>query len=329
MSQDQIDKIFHDFVQADLSTTKKYGGTGLGLSISRRFTEMLGGSISVGSEVGVGSTFVVRIPATYNPAQVRKNLARSDGNQKPKILIVDDDPDIVDMVDLYLAQEGYETITAYDGIQCLKLAEEEQPDVILLDVVMPVMDGWSALSELKENPNTKSIPVVMTSILEDSRDGVALGISDFIAKPIEWDRLNQSLNELIPHKNGQSVLIVDDDESIRKMMSAVMRKNGYRVLEAGNGKAALEVLKHNPVSLISLDLIMPEMDGFEFLAHIRKHEEWRDIPVVIMSAKELDQYETGVLEGAVEKIMSKDSSDKEDLLLEINRMVQRRVHKAA
>jgi signal transduction histidine kinase/CheY-like chemotaxis protein len=221
------------------------------------------------------------------------------------LLAIDDDPSVLDLMRRFLAREGFDVRTATSGREGLALAREIRPVVITLDVIMPGMDGWAVLSALKADPELARIPVVMLTILDDKEMGYALGAVDYLTKPVDWTRLGAIVRRFRPEGSTAPVLVVDDDASIRELFRRALQKEGCAVAEAENGKVALEVIARQQPALILLDLMMPEMDGFEFLEALRREERGRDIPVVIVTAKDLSAEDRARLNGGVERIIQK------------------------
>ncbi len=332
MTTEQTGKLFQAFSQADASTTRKYGGTGLGLAISRSFCQIMGGDIRVESTLGIGSTFTLRLPAeaavdsaALVASEERRGASASEVAEAPnklnKVLVIDDDPASREVIARFLAKEGFSPVSAATGKQGLRLAKELRPAVITLDALMPGMDGWTVLAALKADPETAEIPVVMLSILDNQDLGFALGASDYLTKPIDSDRLARVLKKYAGHMTSGRVLIVEDDSDTRETLSRRLQNMGWTVSEANNGRMALEqVRKHRP-ELILLDLMMPEMDGFEFTEELRRSEAWREIPIVVVSARDISQEDQRRLNRQVAKILRKGSSSCEELLLEVGQRV--------
>jgi CheY-like chemotaxis protein len=315
-----MEKLFQEFTQADSSTTRKYGGTGLGLAISKRFCNMMGGDISVGSKYGEGTTFTVRLPA-----EVRGGIERTLGPLPPIqpgqfVLAIDDDPAVGDLVSRCLSKEGIAVEFVTDGEEGLKIAREKRPALITLDVMMPGLDGWAVLTALKADPATADIPVVMLTIVDNKEMGYALGVSEYLTKPVEKDRL-LSIVRRHRSQNSSEILLVEDDHMTRDMMRKMLEKDSWTVSEAPNGKVALELVANQVPSLILLDLMMPEMDGFTFVSEVRKNEAWRDIPIVVVTAKDLTAEDRQKLNGSVERIIMKGAYRREDLLAEVKRIL--------
>jgi signal transduction histidine kinase/CheY-like chemotaxis protein len=329
MSPEQTSKLFQAFTQADTSTMRKYGGTGLGLAISQKFCQMMGGEITVESSPGQGSTFTIRLPAEVVESKVSQmpvlkelaSIAPEASEGAPTVLVIDDDPTVHDLMHRFLSKEGVQMISATSGEEGIRLARELHPVVITLDVLMPGMDGWAVLTALKADPVLSEIPVIMLSIMDEKNMGYALGAADYLTKPIDWERLAVLLERYQCARPPCPVLIVEDDAGMREMLRRRLEKEGWRVIEAKNGRVALERMAERRPELILLDLMMPEMDGFQFLEEIRKHDTWRSIPVIVVTAKELSAEDRQRLNGSVEKILQKGAYSREELLREVRDLV--------
>ena len=327
LTPEQMGKLFQDFVQADASITRKYGGTGLGLAISRRFCQMMGGDITVASEPGRGSTFTIRVPADcaaprgtaapHDAALPRTGTAQPGA---PTILVVDDDQTVREVMERFLVREGFSVVTASGGHEGLRLARELHPAAITLDVMMPDLDGWTVLAAIKGDPELADIPVILMTIVDEKNRGYALGATDYMVKPIDRDRLSGVLRNICGAV-GRQALLVDDDDMMRRAMRLALEKDGWEVSEAENGRVALERLDEMRPDIIMLDLMMPEMDGFEFLVEMRSRAQWRDIPVLVVTAKDLTAEERARLNGDVERVLQKGSSELNELLEEIGRVL--------
>ena len=346
MSSEELEKLFEEFFQADNSNAKKWSGTGLGLVISQRFSEMLGGTIKVESELGKGSCFIVSIPVNtakirfqnspgdlivgpkVDPRLVRFSGKIQDVERRDKIsrvLVIDDDPDVRDLMERYLTREGFEVNSACSGSEGISKIKEFNPDVITLDVLMPVMDGWSVLSELKKNPETAKIPVIMLSMLDELDMSFALGASDYMLKPIKRDVLVDTVLKHIRDKENATVLVVDDLEENRNVISRILSSQKINVALAENGLEALAKMEITIPDLILLDLMMPEMDGFKFSEIVRRNEKYKDIPIVVLTARELTSEDISRLSGKVDRIYEKKGTDFESLLLDIQNLVTSKV----
>jgi len=322
MSPEQVEKVFEAFTQADSSTTRNYGGTGLGLAITKTFCEMLHGEITCVSAPGKGSTFTVRLPADAAAAvaaDAPTEIIGAAGAQT--VLVIDDDPNVRDLLSRHLAKSGYRVATASAGADGLKRAREIQPDAITLDVLMPGMDGWAVLTALKDDEALSDIPVIMVSILEDHNLGYSLGAADYLTKPVEHARLLSVLRKHCPAKGSGPVLIVEDDAATREMIRRMLIKAGWRTAEAENGLVGLERLAEEVPAAILLDLMMPEMDGFEFLARLRNNKAWRSIPVIVVTAKTLTAADHKRLKGSVEMLVEKGGDEIDTILASLKKML--------
>jgi signal transduction histidine kinase/CheY-like chemotaxis protein len=335
MNETQIGKLFKEFSQADASTTRKYGGTGLGLAISRRFCQMMGGDITVNSEPGKGSQFIVMLPAIV-VKQDQTTPVAEDGRTTPAgksklgtVLVIDDDATIRDLMKRYLEKEGFTVEMAANGKDALRKAKEFAPTVITLDVMMPGMDGWAVLTALKADPQTKNIPVVMLTMVRDKDLGYTLGASDYLTKPIDREQLITTLRQYGCESQNCKILVVEDDDATRDMITRTLSKEGWDVFAANNGQEALDRYKEHDPGLILLDLMMPVMDGFEFLSHLRKEEKGRDVPVLVVTAMDLSQEDRRTLNGQVKQILQKGEYNKDQLLAEVRRQVMDIVQKIA
>ncbi len=332
MTPEQTAGLFEAFSQADASTTRKYGGTGLGLAITRRFCRMMGGDATVQSTPGAGSTFTMRLPVIVPPlhdpaAGEGETLPAAgiavDGRRGDVVVVIDDDPSARELISRFLAREGYHPAAAASGEEGLRLAHSLHPVAITLDVMMPGLDGWTVLQRLKADPETQAIPVIMLTMVDDKNIGFALGAADYMTKPIDRARLSAILSRhrCADRDNGCRVLLVEDDDTTRDMMRELLEREGWGVDEAINGRAALDRLHGSCPDLILLDLMMPEMDGFEFSHRLRERPEWRDIPVVVLTARDLTEEDRQRLSGDVEKIVQKGLWDHAALLSEMRRLV--------
>jgi len=338
MTPEQLERIFDAFIQADASTTRKYGGTGLGLAIAQRFCQMMGGEIDVQSQVGQGSKFTMRIPGIVvdpkepKPAPshtVSRSLEPLKENA-PIVLVIDDDPTVHALMHRFLHKEGFQIESALSAQEGLKRAKELHPTVITLDVLMPSTDGWTVLSALKSDSDLANIPVIMLTLLDNQNIGYALGASDYLLKPIDRSRLLRVLQERCcqpiaasaePGRNVPSILVVEDDSITRDMVRSMLEDEGWEVIEAVSGREGIEQLQIHQPGLILLDLMLPDMDGFSFVAELQKQEMWRSLPIVVVTAKHITFDDEQRLRGRVKQILEKGAYSCEELFTTVRHLV--------
>ena len=326
MTEEQLAKLFQRFQQADASTTRKFGGTGLGLSLTKAFSAMLGGAVEVESRSGQGSTFTVRLPARLpEPAEDadEQPAASAEGGEvtsagRDVVLVIDDDAAQRDLMSRFLEREGFSARAAADGPAGLEMARALRPRAILLDVMMPGMDGWSVLSALKDDPDLASIPVVMVTFVSERGLAAALGAADYVLKPVEWERFRQVMDRF--RDDDGNVLVVDDDADTRERMRAMLEKSGWSVIEASNGQEALQHVAHAIPRVVLLDLTMPVMDGFTFLHALREQPGCADVPVVVLTARDLTNEERRRLSGA-NQVLNKGDTSLRDLAGRLHALV--------
>ncbi len=340
MSPEQLARLFQAFSQADASTTRRYGGAGLGLAITRTFSEMLGGSVTVESEEGKGTTFTVRFARTHGgpTAATGEDAATVDAPNAAdaavaavgdvpavdtKLLVIDDDRALHAHLDDRLGPRGYTLLHAYDADSGLAMAREHRPDIVVLDILMPSVDGWSVLTAIKGDPDLADIRVVVLTRTQDQDLAIAWGAADFITKPFQSDAL---IARLEPYRraagDGQPphVLVVDDDPGSRGMLRRALERSEWRIAEAADGRAGIDAAAADPPSLILLDLMMPEMDGFQFIACLRDDPKLAQIPVLVITAKDLSAEERAFLNGNAERVVQKGEIDRGDLIATIDRL---------
>ncbi|MHC2105470.1 response regulator [Methylobacterium sp. CM6246] len=312
MSPDQQARLFERFTQADASTTRKFGGTGLGLSITRAFASMLGGTIAVASEAGRGTTFTVSVPAriagTNDAPQVDEDTGPTpsdDASGRGVVLVVDDDPATRDLLTRFLKRDGFQVAAAVDGREGLDMAHRLRPRVILLDVTMPQMDGWSVLRALRGDTELGNTPIIMVTALGERNLAFSLGATDYLQKPVDWDELHGVMDRFRPQDHEGPLLVIDDDDDTRDRMAARLSREGWRIVAAENGKVGLAAVAAERPCLVLLDLMMPEMDGFTFLSILRAKPEWGSIPVVVLTAKDVDGEDRRRLAGQADSVLRK------------------------
>jgi len=344
LSQEQQDKLFEAFSQADPSTTRKFGGTGLGLVISQHLCNMMGGGIQLFSTLGGGSTFTIILPvkkgATLSVFEEggavqglswrsnavasgnRFSAAREDGDADRRekvstVLVIDDDQSVRQIMAHFLSQKGFSVQAAAGGEEGLVLAKELKPDVITLDVMMPGLDGWSVLKALKDDPELRDIPVILVTMVENRSMGYSLGATEYLSKPIDKERMVDVLKRSVRSQTKGPVLIIENDQSMRESLQEMLKLEGWEADAVATAEHALSEIGKNPPVLILLDLIMPQMDGFDFLAQLRSTPRWRNIPVLIVTGKELTDKELTMLHNNAAKVVNKTSFAHDDLLKEV------------
>jgi CheY-like chemotaxis protein len=319
MSAEQLDKVFGEFTQAEGDTTAKFGGTGLGLSITKQLIEMMQGNVTVESEVGKGSTFRLRVPrivteapSSETPTSMEASSAQrtwvNDAPGRKRLLIIDDDPNVHELVERNFGSE-FAMMFASNGEQGIQILRNQRPDVVLLDILMPGRDGWSVLSEIKNDDDLRDLPVIVVSMLEDEQKAQGLGASAHMTKPIDRQRLLAQITDLLGDNTaGMRALIIDDDAQARDLMTRLLSNNGFDSIAAQNGKEGLDKVDED-VDLIILDLSMPVMDGFEFLTHFNAKKMENPPKIIIFSGMELDDTLKATLESVHVGFVDKNDSN--------------------
>lgn len=313
ISLDDQQYLFTKFYRVDSSLTREIGGSGLGLSICKTIIELHGGRIWVDSEAGKGSVFTIAFPVAAQKEEVIPEVSLAEvssvikGHKGKRILVVDDEPDIAKLIQIYLEKEGYFVIKAFNGEEAIALARKEKPDLVTLDIMMEKMDGFEVLRQLKNDPSTLNIPVVILSIVSDERKGFRMGATDYLSKPINPRRLVKVINDILGKKlyekdKKRKILIADDDADIIKLLSRVLKGKGFEIFEANNGLEAIKLAEEKRPHLILLDLRMPEMDGYQVIEKLKKSNTTNHIPIVVMTAYEFDRGKTRILNMATEHL---------------------------
>jgi len=323
---DRIHAVFEQFEQVDSSSTRRYQGTGLGVPLSREFVRMHGGDMWIQkSVVGEGTTFCFSLPIggpdSVDEAGVSEQ--RGDAGRSRVVLAVDDDPSVITLFRRYLDQQGYRVFGLTRGERVVEEAARLKPYAITLDVVMPGIDGWTIIQELKSNPETAEIPIIICSVMEDQDRGLSVGVADYLRKPISEQRLMEALSHVTDDGSGGHVLVVDDNADDRKLLRRILQSAQYEVVEADGGAQAIEYISRETPSLVVLDLMMPDVDGFAVLEHLKRDQATRSIPVVVVTAKELGQAEQTRLQSGVEALLQKGLFDQQQLLRDVTAALDR------
>ncbi|MEN0066927.1 MAG: response regulator [Myxococcota bacterium] len=332
IAEENLQKIFVGFEQADLSTTRDYGGTGLGLAVCQRLSEFLEGSIEVASTLGQGSTFTIRVPITHSQARrlrdLRPDLASRPtpshlNPELPTVLVIDDDPSSRERLTRMLRSQQLNVVCAESGEEGLSWPRDHHVDLVFLDILLPGVSGWEVLAELKRwRPR---LPVIVASVVGEQYRGFALGASEYLMKPLKREAVLTSVRRLLPsNATDVDILIVEDDEDARSLLSRTLRGEGWTLREATNGAEAIGLLEQARADVILLDLMMPKMDGFDMIRHLRHHPSWRSIPVVIVTAKELTPAEHSFLEQGMVQVLAKNELGHAALAEQVRRALEHR-----
>lgn len=340
ISKEDQAKLFQPFTQIDSALSRQYQGTGLGLVMVKRLAELHGGNAGLESETGKGSRFWVRIPwrevnaAAVNsaaptwPRDTDKQKAAANGGlaSKSVALVIEDDPASASLLTHHLEREGIRVITMDAGEQALEWLAQNRPDLITLDLMLPGMDGWEVLSRIKQIPQLATVPVVIISIVADGKRGIALGASQVLQKPVSHSDLKNALASIgilpLSSKSGdvkRRVLVVDDDPNTVELMSSFLKHSGYQVSSAYSGGDGIALVRSEPPDAILLDLLMPEMSGFEVVAALRADPDTASIPIIVVTSKMITAEDRQRLNGDVQAILEKAEFRYEMLASEVRR----------
>ncbi len=338
--QDKISQLFHPFSQADESTTRKYGGTGLGLTISKRFINMLGGDLSVVSEEKKGSTFTIvlpcglpgsesipnpsrvhesaSIPATSDALHARKTTGSDDRRgYVSKILVIDDDRNAREIISRHLHKDGFNVRAASNGLDGIKMARADKPDLITLDIMMPEMDGWGVLKILKADKHLSDIPVVMISMVDKTATGILLGAADFITKPIKLDAFEKTIKKWIRKFDKTKILIVDPDPDIRMAIKLAVNDEFIILREASDAEEALNIIRDDMPAVILVDVAMPDFSGRDLIRQINAMENFDEVAVIAITSIDSTSEQHINLPENVTRILDKNTNSGDELLYSI------------
>ncbi len=326
---DALEYIFDEFRQVDGSSTREHGGTGLGLSITKKLTHLLGGTIDVSSVVGKGSIFTVTLPFAKMDQEAPAETAKTNEEAhaavevkgKKVLLTIDDDPNVLILLKQNLEDEGYYVVGALNADEGIRKAKEIHPFAVTLDILMPRKNGWGVLSELKADPATRDIPIIVLSIIDNKELGFSLGAFDYLLKPFDKDAILAALQR-IPGTPAKRVLVVDDDKNAVDLLTQILQDEGYQVQGVYSGPEALRALDAAPHDIILLDLLMPEMDGFELIQRVKVNPRLKGIPIIVVTAKDLTDADLGFLHRGVDRIIRKSGLAQEGLMKEIQSLLR-------
>lgn len=312
------EKLFQPFSQVDASPTRKSGGTGLGLSICKQLINMHGGQIWVESQEGQGSTFHFTLPLYHKDIEASPENART-------ILTIDDDMQVIGLYERYLQPEGYHIVPLTDPSRAVEAVRRVKPFAITLDIMMPGTDGWTVLEALKSNPDTRNIPVIICSIVEDVEKGYTLGASDYLVKPILEEDLVNSLDRLNSDGSIREVLVIDDNPNDLRMIGKMLTDDGrYQPVLAEGGRTGWSMISSgNTPQAIILDLFMPEMDGFEILEKMQSDRRLREIPTIVISGMDVTPDQKNQMKEMGQRILTKGAFTEKELLTSIQRSLER------
>jgi len=328
IAEADLKQIFHEFHQVDPGPGRRHEGTGLGLALTKRFAMLHGGDVRVTSHVDKGSIFTLVLPihARVTPPAEHARAGSMNGHgDGPLVLVVEDDPAAAELLTRQLANAGYRTEVAKTGSQALERARQLKPAAITLDIIMPELDGWEVITRLKSDEATSSIPIVVVSVVDNPELGMALGAIDYFVKPVNSsalvDRLNRFDIQRAPGQRKVRVLVVDDEAANRTLLTEALEPAGFTVLPAAGGREAIAIAKSSRPDLVLLDLIMPEVSGYDVVEALRADEKTRDTPIMVLTAANLTDADRRQLNGRVSQIISRGSVATSDIVGLLKRAV--------
>jgi len=316
--EEHLDHVFEKFYQVPESMRGSLKGTGLGLSICKKYSSLLGGTLTLRSIEGQGSTFTLCIPIIFDEEERRKTaqlieevrvqcLAAPADGTRPKILCIEPEPTNVMLLNDILIEAGYQVIPAFDGSEGLFLTASMHPQVIILNIMLPGLHGWEVLHRLKANPITCDIPIIVACTVEEKKLSLYFGASDYLVKPISTTRLLDALSRVSSRSGtrGYNVAIVDDDANTLKITAGALEKEGYRARTFISGEEFLANLQKQRPDVVILDLLTPHINAFQLLDALRENPDWAKIPVVLMTAKILAAEDLVTLNNQVRAVIRK------------------------
>ncbi|MGC9356405.1 MAG: GAF domain-containing protein [Anaerolineae bacterium] len=317
---EKYDEVFQEFRQVDSSSTRRYGGTGLGLPVSKKFVEAHGGRIWFESEVGKGTIFYISLPLDGPSAEKPEGEVQGEGKL---ILTVDDDEGVITLFRRYLEQQGYRVVGLTRGERVVDEVKRLQPYAVTLDILLPDANGWQIIQNLRSDPETQNVPIVVCSIVSDRDRGLSMGVTDYLVKPILEQDLLDALARLSDVVSPSKILVVDDNPDDRNLLLRILEEVDYEVVAASGGAEAIMRIHSDPPDVIVLDLMMPDVDGFAVLESLKRNKTTRDIPVIVVTAKDLTVIEREFLLSRVESLLQKGIFDQGQLLGDVAAVLER------
>ena len=328
------ERIFEEFQQARANSSTAQEGSGLGLALAKRFVELHGGRIWLESQVGVGSTFTFTLPLR-RPAVAPETVGREQSaapepalgrGRGSSVLVIEDDPHALGLLQMYLQDEGFSVAVAHDGQEGLALARRLQPAAITLDVLLPGVDGWDFLAQARADPVLASIPIIVVSIVDERGKGFALGATDYLVKPAKRDELLATLHRCCRSPKSlptaATILAIDDDPQALELIAAILEPEGYTVLKATDGRGGLELARRARPALVILDLLMPEVDGFEVLDELRREPTTAGTPIVVLTSRTMSAADKARLNGRISHLAHKAELRREAFLALVRELCQ-------
>ena len=329
ISESDLKSIFREFHQVDFGPGRKHEGTGLGLALTKRFALLHGGDVRAASRLNKGSVFTLSLPVRAGVPPATETMAAAAKNGSgPIVLVVEDDPAAAELLTRQLSAAGYRTEVARTGNEALARARELQPAAITLDIILPEVDGWEIMTRLKSDATTSGIPIVVVSVVDNPELGLALGAIDYFVKPVDTGALIKRLNrfDFMRHsgKNEVRVLVVDDDAANRIWLTQALEPAGFTVFEASGGREAIELAKEKRPDCVVLDLMMPEVTGFDVVEELRADERTRETPIMVVTAMTLTDADKRLLNGRVSQILTRGNVATTDIVGLLKRVIAQR-----